>query len=124
MTRLAKILIALGGVTVILIVIWVAARTMTDGLPNVFLREQVIADTRPLSEDMAIEISRKALQAAGYDVAGLRPLPLGNDSKILFEQNSETEGAMSWIPLSGGLSVRVRMTKQSDGIHCRIYKQK
>lgn len=110
-------------VTIILVVVasifvgWGFTRASKYGLNNIFSREHIFIDSRPLTDDIAIELSRKALEAGGHDSSELAP-------KSGYSRNSKNldRGYVLWGPLQEGAPWRylVSVRKEGEKVRCRV----
>jgi hypothetical protein len=98
------------GVLVVVIVLassWItisAYRTLNP-------REHTFADVRPLTDHVAIELTRKALIADGYDVSNVIPIDYSPDKVV-------------WSSESGNAEFGVRVEKVDAEVSCRVYQHK
>jgi hypothetical protein len=78
MTPAAKDQLRIVGAVIIPAIIffasWVFYRAGTLGINNVFSREHVFTDARPLTEQVAIELTMETLKADGRDMSAFAPV--------------------------------------------------
>ena len=120
---------------------WLGYRVNKFGINNVFSREHVFSDQRALTEQLAIEITRQALEADGYDTSVLAPVEHGHQGRpghsdrfFLFQRRgpSDTSGRILWGPALGGSpdkdnavwKYKVRIEQRGSEIRCRVYRGK
>ncbi len=129
------------GVCLLLLGAWLAHRVNKFGINDMFSREHQFSDERPLTEQVALEITRRALEADGYDTSVLSPVeyrhefPEGHAERF-FARNTlnSNSGRVLWGPAPapwGSLIKRnafrtyaVRIEKSGSEIRCRVYKGK
>lgn len=93
-----------------------------------FTREQRFADDRPLTEKLAIELTRKALESDGYDTTVLVPLK-HRDGRTFIQGHDEDRGYVQWISDSDVQTDRRRaflvgIKKHGVEYQCRVYRSK
>ncbi len=93
-----------------------------------FPREQRFADERPLTEELAIELARSALEGEGIDTKMLVPLQR-KDGKILMRGPDEDRGYIQWFSHSDvephhrrGFTVHIEIFEGE--YRCRAYRNK
>jgi hypothetical protein len=84
---------------------WFIYRAASLGLNNVFSREYTFSDSRPLTEAVAIEVTRNTLEIAGYDPSRLAPFEFRPNSpdehpERFFARNTidPQSGSVLWGP--------------------------
>jgi hypothetical protein len=113
-TILAAIVFALSG--------WGGIRASKYGLNNIFSREHIYVDDRPLTDAVALELTREALRADGQRIEHLVPYKS-------FARNSinENNGYVLWGPSPDGepWQFLVSITRNDSGrYHVRAYRGK
>ena len=126
-------------VCLLLLGAWLAHRVNTFGINNVFSREHYFSDQRPLTEQVAIEITRQALEADGYDTSVIAPVEYGHKypeghSERLFMRDDVNAGRVFWGPMPAPWrspikenvfrTCSVRIEKSGSGFRCRVYRGK
>jgi hypothetical protein len=134
-----KILGALVAVLLISLAAWFGYRVSVLGFSNAFSREYRVRDSRPLTEEMAIEVSRNALQFNGYDVADLEPVVLEvafhpdypNDRIFARNRYVPDDGRVVWRPRwvsnqpsASHVEYRVNIERKGDELRCRVFLPK
>ena len=127
------------GLFAFLFAIWFLCRASTLGVANVFSHEATFVDSRPLTEDVAIELSRRTLRAQGYDVTHLAPYQHEGGfhpdypGDRIFSRNlyNSNHGTVTWVSTRRGngfdaetLSLNVNIEKHKDEIRCRAFRPK
>lgn len=86
---------------------WLFMRANSFGLNNVFSRERRFHDERPLTEDLAIELTRRTLDRDGYDTSRMTTVEYRTDFpeghlETVFSRSSLTpnDGYVLWGPRS------------------------
>lgn len=72
--RTARIVGIVLALALVLFGSWVFYRASFLGINNVFSREHVLTETRPLNDEVSLELAIKTLQADGYDLGSLTPI--------------------------------------------------
>jgi hypothetical protein len=136
--KMTKMIAAVFSVVLLLFFLWVANRARTLGITNVFSREHVFVDHRPLTEELAVELTGRTLEEEGYELALLAPVedevgfPEGNPDRI-FSRNvsNPNRGKVTWGPSPEAFRrgdpafyYNVSVEKDGDEIRCRVYRQK
>jgi len=112
---------------------WLSQQIEEVGLKNLSPREHVFVDSRPLTEEVAIEVTEKALQAAGYDTSILAPYENAGvvGDKITGERIfarsriKEDDGSVTWHTVNEPLIVyMVDLKKHGNEIRCRVFRHK
>jgi len=117
---------------------WLFMRANSYGLNNVFSRERRFLDERALTEDVAIELTRKALQCDGYDTSRMTTVEYWNDLheghlERVFARNSLTEndGYVLWGPkldqdpdVGRVGTFLVTVEKVGSEYRCRVLREK
>lgn len=84
-----------------------------------------VSEDYVLSEKVAIEITKSALERKGIDVASLKPLPYWESSHAIFARSSaeQSTGYVLWgTNQRAQYSVTVR--KSGNSIFCKVGKTK
>lgn len=110
-------------VTIVLAIIasifagWGFMRSSKYGLNNIFSREHTFVDRRPLTNDIAIELSKMALKEGGYNASELAPK--SGYSRNIMDPNS---GYVLWGPLPEEAPWRylVSVRKEGKKVRCRV----
>lgn len=100
--------------------IWSRMHFYGLGINDVLSREYVFQDDRELGEDVAIEVTRSALQRYGRDVSAMAP------HSGLVTGNSKSRGRVTWGPTDREQpwEFLVRIDKIDNVFHCRVYRAK
>jgi hypothetical protein len=109
---------------------WFVVRSFEYGPFNVFFRNHHFTDDRLLTEDLAVEFTRKTLQAEGIDVSSLKPQPYDwHDDPYrnakLFARNTinPNQGYVLWgDPHHAAWEYSVTIEKKGLDICCRVYR--
>ena len=111
------------GVCLLCLGAWLAHRANTLGLSNVFSRERRFSDERPLTEQVAIELTEQALEADGYDTSLLTPVEYG---RHFFVRNTihPNRGRVTWKPIKENKLLTVKIEKNGSEFRCRVYRGK
>lgn len=110
----------LTGTAILLAIFWFLYRVNSLGLSNVFSREYVFQDDRQLTDEIAIDITRLSLEAAGYDVALLSPYAM-NSSTI------DSEGGYvlwGWKGRKDQWHLLVQIKKENGRVRSRVFHGK
>ncbi len=96
--------------------------------PVFWPRKQRIPDERALTEDVAVELTRKALESDGYDTTVLAPLQ-HRDGRTFIQGHDEDRGYVQWIFDSDVQPDRrraflVAIEKHGVEYRCRVYRSK
>jgi hypothetical protein len=76
-----------------------------------------------LTEEAALEFSRRALVASGENTAGVRPIPYDDEGRYFaMNPNDPARGYVRWQTPRGTFSVRVE--KEGPQLVCQIYRMK
>jgi len=131
-----KIAVTALGFCLLLLGAWLLNRVSEFGIKNVFSREHHFSDERALTEEVAIDITRQALEADGYDITVLAPveyysqLPEGITERIFVRNTlNPNSGKVYWGPAQRDSPIKgnpflVRIEKHGSDIRCRVYKGK
>ena len=110
---------------------WLIYRIDKLGIPNVFSREHVFLDERPLTEQVAIELTLRALKADGYDVSVLEPISYlpkqadGNAERFFARGTpSSNHGYVRWGTKDRNTWLSVNIKKEGREIRCRVLRPK
>ena len=112
----------------------------TLGINNLFAREYVFSEApRELTEEAALEFTKRTLEADGHDTSVLAPVeyPYAHPeehTERLFVRNTldPNAGRVSWGPKPGGplsqeggiRTYNVRIWRDDEGIHCLVFLPK
>jgi len=107
---------------------WLSQQIEEVGLKNLSPREYVFVESRPLTEEVAIEVTKQALQADGYDTSNFAPYESHyRKGERIFARNriSENKGYVMWYNVNERhIAYTVRAEKNGDEIRCRVYRKK
>jgi hypothetical protein len=67
---------------------WFVVRAFEYGLPNVFFRDHHFTDDRQLTEEVAVDLTRKTLEEEAFNVASMRPQPFWHNDPRVFARNT------------------------------------
>ena len=119
----------LGSVIAILIAgCWFLARAAEHGLSNVFFRDHHFTDNRQLTEDVALDLTKKTLAAEGIETYRMKPQPFWHNDPRLFARN--TINPNDWYVLWGeshdppGWEYTVTIDKNGSDVRCRVSRPK
>lgn len=101
---------------------------------NLFPRQYSFSEFGPLTEEIAIKYSKRALESSGHDTSELAPDEYWNEYpeghvERLFARNTidPNRGYIVWVPKPGSdldlatSRFKVRVRKDENGIHCRVF---
>jgi hypothetical protein len=110
-SKVARVLV----VTVIILAgSWTIYGAVSSAFTTLSPREHVFTDARPLTENVAIEFTKKVLKTDGYDVAALTP-----------DEYSPNDGKVLWRSTNGdNAEYGVSIDKVDAEIRCRVYPHK
>jgi hypothetical protein len=117
---------------------WLLLRVNSYGLNNVFSREYRFHDERPLTEDIAVELTRRCLDRAGCDTSRMTPVEYRSDyptdsvERVLARNSlNPNNGYVLWGPRSdrhphvGGVwTFLVSIEKRGSEYRCRAVRGK
>lgn len=120
------------GVCLLLLGVWLADRVNTFGIMNVLSRDHCFSDQRPLTEQVAIELTRQALEDDRYDTSVLTLSEHGyerSETFLLRDSENIESGRVYWVQLSPNnenviRSYNVHIEKRGSEICCRVYRMK
>jgi hypothetical protein len=106
---------------------WFVVRSCEYGLPNVFFRDHHFTDDRQLTEEVAVDLTRKTLEAEGFDVSSMKPQPFWNNDPRVFVRNTinPNEGHVLWGDRHAvGWEYHVIIEKNGSDVCGRVYRPK
>jgi hypothetical protein len=106
---------------------WFVARSCEYGVLNVFFRDHHFTDDRQLTEDVAVDLTRKTLEAEGFDISLMKPQPFWHDDPRVFARNTinPNDGCVLWgDPHAVGWEYKVNIEKNGPDVCCRVYRPK
>jgi hypothetical protein len=107
---------------------WFVIRSCEYGIPNVFFRDHHHTDDRELTEDVAVDLTRKALAVEGIDVASLKPQPFWRKDPRVFARTTinSNSGYVLWGDprQASGWEYSVTIEKNGSDVRCRVYRPK
>ena len=109
---------------------WFVVRSFEYGPLNVFFRNHHFTDDRPLTDEAAVEYTKKTLQAEGFDLSSLnlQPDDWNHDRfhKKFFNRNTinPNEGDVLWgnPRHASEWEYTVTIEKNGSDICCRVYR--
>jgi hypothetical protein len=111
---------------------WFICRAATLGLNNIFSREYTFSDSRPLTEAVALEVTRNTLEIAGYAPSHLKPVEFRPNSpdelpERFFARNTvdPQSGYVLWGPENSAVwNYSVSVDKHGNALRCRVCRSK
>jgi hypothetical protein len=107
---------------------WFLVRAGEYGLSNVFFRDHHFTDDRQLTEDVAIDLTKRTLVAEGIEVSAMEPQRFWTNDPRLFARNTinPNQGYVLWgNPQHGPMwEYHVNIKKNGSDVRCRVYRPK
>jgi hypothetical protein len=108
---------------------WFVVRVFEYGLLNVFFRNHHFKDDRQLTEDVAVELTRRALEAEAFDASSMKPQRYWRDNSSVFARNAfnPNHGYVLWGDRRYTFphwDYSVRLEKNDSDVICRVYRPK
>jgi hypothetical protein len=107
---------------------WFVVRSCEYGILNVFFRDHHFTDDRPLTEDVAVELTRKTLEEEGFDVASMTPQPFWHNDPRVFARNTinPNNGYVLWGDPHHAPAWEYSVTIEKNGsdVWGRVYRPK
>jgi hypothetical protein len=109
-------------------VCWFVVRSCEYGVLNVFFRDHHFTDDRELTEDVAVDLTRKTLETDGFDVVSMKPQRFWRDDPRVFAKNTinPNKGYVLWGDPhhAAGWEYLVQIEKYGPDVCCRVYRPK
>lgn len=116
---------------IIVLAICLINRAGTYGLNNVLSRERRFYDQRPLTEQVAIELTKQTLRRDGHDTSELHPLDRSRHSPAPIEpqvlsrtDETSNSGYVQWVSRDRRRMFVVTIERSESDYRCRVLRGK
>src|ERR1700722_1865740 len=76
------------GLAILAIPCWFVVRTFEFGIMNVFFRDHHYTDDRELTNEVAVDLTRRTLEREWFDVSSMKPESVWEDRTRVFTRNT------------------------------------